>query len=238
VSLSLTTRSIGDVAVISCDGRIVEGDEAAALQARVAAAVAEQPHVVLDLSNVTFIDSAGLGMLTRLLTRARTASGDLKLSDVPPKMAEVLRITRLHTLFDVRASVSEAVAAFYEPAHATAPAGPLKPPDVLCVDGSVDVLAYVRHLLTQGGYSVQTAVNVPDALVLLTATRPKALVVAGTLRIPLASRAPDVFERLTSRERVIELPPDFSTDDAGRAATALLDRVRSMLGGTASVAEA
>ena len=90
MSLALRNRVIGDITVIACTGRIVEGDEAIALDAWVAKPVQFQPHIVLDLGGVPFIDSAGLGLLIRLRTKARTANGDLKLCAVGDHIREVL----------------------------------------------------------------------------------------------------------------------------------------------------
>jgi len=77
MSLSLQTRSLGDIAVVTCVGRIVEGPDATALDSHVKDLLPVQPHVLMDFRDVSFIDSAGIGILVRLLTRARAARGDL-----------------------------------------------------------------------------------------------------------------------------------------------------------------
>src|SRR4051794_40859682 len=83
--LSVQSRPVGDVTVITCRGRIIEGPESAALQEHVGV----QSHdrcIVLNLCEVDFIDSSGLGLLVRLLTRCRAAGGDLKLCAVPGRI--------------------------------------------------------------------------------------------------------------------------------------------------------
>ena len=115
MSLSLQSRSLGDIAVVTCVGRIVEGSDATALEAYVKELLPVQPHILLDLRDVSFIDSAGLGILVRLLTRARAAHGDLKLCTVSPHLREVLRSTKLHTILAAYDTEVDAVAAFCAP---------------------------------------------------------------------------------------------------------------------------
>ena len=112
MSLVLQTRSVGDIAVVACTGRIVEGDETVALDAWVEKLVPFQPHIVLDLGGVSFIDSAGLGLLIRLRTRARTANGDLKLCAVGDHSREDLRVTKLQTTLSAYQNEIEAITAF------------------------------------------------------------------------------------------------------------------------------
>ena len=100
--------------------------------------------------------------------------------------------------------------------------------DILCVDPSADVQAYVRELLGQAGYGVLTASTVPDGLILLQATAPKVVIVATAFRGTRETRTADQFNTLLDAASVIELPADFSRRDAGDAGHRLLDHVRSM----------
>src|SRR6187401_3445143 len=95
MSLSIASRSLGDISILACTGRIVEGDEAATLEAAVTKLLPWQPFVVLDLGGVTFVDSCGLGLLLRLRTLARSTAGDLKVCAANHHVSEVLRVTRL-----------------------------------------------------------------------------------------------------------------------------------------------
>lgn len=218
MSLALRNRSVGDIAVVACTGRIVEGDEAVALDAWVAKLVQFQPHIVLDLAGVSFMDSAGIGLLIRLRTRARTANGDLKLCAVGDHIREVLRITKLQTTLTAYPTEIEAITAFYAPTDSADTSSSLEI-DILCVHPSADVLAYVRELLKQAGYGVTTATNLFDAGILLRATRPTVLVVALELE---SSR---LTESTAAPPRLVHLPDTFSTEDAGGAAQWLLDEV-------------
>ena len=98
--LSLQSRRVGDITVVTCSGRIVEGDESATLQKHFDDLLPDDPYILLDLGGVQFIDSSGLGLLVRFLARTRTANGGLKLCAVPDTIAEVLRVTKLATIFE------------------------------------------------------------------------------------------------------------------------------------------
>jgi anti-sigma B factor antagonist len=226
--LTYESRHVGDIAVVTCRGSIAEGKELAALQRYAGDLLRETAYIVADLGAVDFIDSDGVGLLVRLHTKARSAGGDLKLCALPARIAEVLRMTHLITIFGTYSTQAEAIAACYEAAPSSQPLVTLKT-NVLCVDGSPDVLAYVRELLKGAGYGVLTVTNIADAVVLSTATRPKLVVISAALR---STSAAQVFTNSGGGARgpaVIELPPEFSRHEAGHAAQDLLERVRSAM---------
>jgi anti-sigma B factor antagonist len=229
VSLSLQSRRVGEVVVMKCRGRIVEGAACAELQEQLGRTLTDEPCIVLDLSDVDFLDSSGLGRLVRFLSRSRAANGDLKLCGVPPRINEVLRITKLATVFDSHASEAEAVAAFYRQ-RPRAGASNRFNPEILCVDKSLDVLTYVCEALRQSGYGVMVADNLPDALMLLKASRPKAVVVSAELRAARDTWTAQAFNDLAQPSSVVELPEDFSSRDAAEAGQRLLDQVRAIVG--------
>ena len=74
MALSLESRSVGDITVVTCRGRIIEGDEATALKQHLSD-LPPHPYFVLDLAGVDFVDSAGLGLLVRLLMNSRLRHG-------------------------------------------------------------------------------------------------------------------------------------------------------------------
>jgi anti-sigma B factor antagonist len=224
VALSLHNRWVDDVAVVTCSGRIVEGDEVATLQRHVNHLASESLHVVLHLGGVEFVDSSGIGLLVRLLTRLRNSGGTLTICAASPKMREVLAVTRLQSILVPYESETEAIADVMR--IRTASSGPLAGGAILCVEPSPDVLAYVREMLRSAGYAVVTAANIPDAMTLLIATRPKAIVISGTLR---ATRAALAFNERAGMLPVIELPQHFSTDDAASAGAELLDQVQALV---------
>ena len=232
--LSLQSRQVGGITVVACSGRIVDGPEAAVLQQQLNDLLPDRRYIVLDLAEVNSIDSSGLGLLVRLLMRIQSVHGHLKLCGVQANIGEVLRVTRLGTIFESHDTNAEAVAAFYQ--SAAAPRAPYRfdPVDILCVEKSLDVLAFVRELLTQAGYGVMTTDNLPDALTLLQATQPKLLVIGAELRAARATQTAERFNKLANAVLRVELPPDFSSVDAGRAADYLLAEVRAMMGDSGS----
>lgn len=226
--LSFQSRCVGDITVVECSGRIVQGAESTQLQQHVDDLLPVNRHILLHLGEVDFIDSSGVGLLVRLLTRMQNAHGDLKLCTVSSKIVEVLRITRLSTIFDSYESEAEAIAGFYR--RPKSPDRPYLAANILCVETSADVLAYVRELLRQAGYAVVTTSNLPDALTLLTATRPKLVVIGANLRATRDTRTADTFNRLADALSVIELPATFSSDDAGEAGRELISQVHAIIG--------
>jgi anti-sigma B factor antagonist len=113
MALRITTRDAGGVLIVSVDGRIVLGEESNALREKVRDLVSEgKKGIVLNLENVTFIDSAGLGTLVAAHSSARTRGVALKLSGLGSKFREVLQITRLLTVFDVFETELAAVESF------------------------------------------------------------------------------------------------------------------------------
>lgn len=113
MALKFTNREVDGVSVVALDGRIVLGEESNALRERVKALVAEgKKKIVLNMANVTFIDSAGLGTLVAAHHSAKSQGAALKLCHLGAKFQEVLQITKLLTVFDVYNSESEAVSSF------------------------------------------------------------------------------------------------------------------------------
>ena len=227
MSLSVQLRRAGDVVVIACRGAIAGGADAAALQHVIEERLPLEPYIVLDGAEVTFLDSAGVGMLVRMLHRTRHASGDLKLCGLQRRVAEMLRITRLADVFDVHAREDEAIAAFYQPSGAggarQAPGG-----DILCVDESPDLLAYVCGVLRAAGYRVLPCGNVSDAAVLVRVSRPRAIVAGASARARLESlRAGGPRDAVMA---ILELPADFGTRDPQETSGELVSLVRGLAG--------
>ena len=119
MKLSLETRNRGDVIIVYCQGRIVYRDEAAALSRLVGEILENGGKVVLDLSGVSSIDSAGIGELAFLYTWARSQNADLKCASPSPLVRELLDLTNLDSVLEIHPSVPEALAAF-QPAEACA----------------------------------------------------------------------------------------------------------------------
>jgi anti-sigma B factor antagonist len=228
LSLTLQSRCVGDVTVVTCSGRIVAGEESKSLQVCLDRLLPETPHVLLHLGGVEFIDSGGLGLIARYLTRPQDRRGTLKVCAVSPKIDDVLRITRLRSVFQPYATEADSIADLHRSQGIDTA---FDNPDVLCVDESADVLTYLRELLKEAGYRTLTAANIPDALILLKATHPKIVVIGAELR-HAGTQASEDFNSIASTGRVVELPAGFSEQDAGEAAQQVLQALRD--GGTTS----
>jgi anti-sigma B factor antagonist len=112
--VDITLRQVGSVFCISFVRPLnLEGDESIQFRDRVKNLIADgRSRLVVDLENVKFIDSFGLGALVSALRVVRGEGGDLKLAKVPPSVESVLRLTRLSTVFDCHASMDAAVRSF------------------------------------------------------------------------------------------------------------------------------
>ena len=227
MALSLIHRRVGEVTVVTCSGRIVAGAESESLQHALDELLPFSPHILLHLAAVDFIDSAGLGLLARYLTRVQNARGTLKICAVSPKIDDVLRITRLKAVFQPYETEADPIAEVHAGTRGASTS--LLHPNILCVDPSEDVLAYLRGLLNEAGYRAITAANLPDALILLKATGPRVVVIGAELRATRHTRAAAEFNKSADAVAVVELPANFSARDAADAATQVLDEVRRSL---------
>ena len=227
-SLSVESRRFGDVIVVTCVGRLIAGDEAGFLEQHVTSLLPDHSQIVLNWHDVTYIDSGGVGLVVRLLNRTRTAGGDLKLCAVSERVRQVLKVTRLDRVFDLHEAEAEAIAAFGRPPLVDTPTR--LDVDILCVQESADVGAYVSEVLRQAGYRVITLGNLPDALMLFKGSRPKLVLISAELRAARGTWTAETFNVQTRSVPVIELPSDFSGRDAEVASRALLDQVGAALG--------
>jgi anti-sigma B factor antagonist len=215
---------VGDVTVVTAIGRIVAGEESRSLQACLDRLLRQAPHVLLHLGGVEFIDSGGLGLIARYLTRAQDGQGTLNVCAVSAKMDDVLRITRLKSVFQPYETEADSIVDLHSGGYRQDAS--LDSPDVLCVDESPDVLTYLRELLKEAGHRALTAANLPDALILLKATHPKIVIISAELRATDTGTAEE-FNRLANAGAVVELPPGFSRQDAGEAAQHVLQAVHA-----------
>jgi anti-sigma B factor antagonist len=109
----MNVHEVDGIAVVGLDGRVVLGEESNALREEVKKMLASgKKKIVLDMSNVTYIDSAGLGTLVSAHHSARTQGASLKLSNLGKKFQEILQVTKLLTVFDVYPSEAAAVSSF------------------------------------------------------------------------------------------------------------------------------
>jgi anti-sigma B factor antagonist len=112
LKLSLETRNRGDILIVHCQGRIVYRDEAATLSRVVGEVLRNGGKVVIDLSGVTSIDSAGIGELVFLHTRAQAQNADLRVANPCPIVRELLDLTHVDSVLAIHPNLDEAMAAF------------------------------------------------------------------------------------------------------------------------------
>ena len=109
----LTERHVGTVTVLDLSGRLTIDDGAQRLKDKINSLIMqERTQVVLNLGEVLYIDSGGLGQLVACLGSIAKATGALKLLNVSKRNHDLLSITRLVTLFDTFESEAEAVKSF------------------------------------------------------------------------------------------------------------------------------
>jgi anti-sigma B factor antagonist len=119
MQLKLTTHKLNDgIVVVDCAGRIVFGEETSELRDQVKALISEGSRVVLNLGEVSYIDSGGLGTLVALYTSARNAGGAIKLARLTRRVGDLLQVTKLLTVFEVYETEEEAVDSFRKSAAA------------------------------------------------------------------------------------------------------------------------
>lgn len=112
LKLSLETRNRGDVIIVHCHGRVVYRDEAVALSRLVGELLQDSSKVILDMSGVQSIDSAGIGDLALLQTWAQERNANLKIAGVNTFVQNLLDLTNLNSVLDMHPTLDSALTAF------------------------------------------------------------------------------------------------------------------------------
>ncbi|HTC47882.1 MAG TPA: STAS domain-containing protein [Candidatus Aquilonibacter sp.] len=112
MQLKLATQVKDGILVVDCTGRIVFGEESSLLRETVKKAITENNRIVMNLGEVNYIDSGGLGTLVALHTTAQNAGGTIKLANLTKRVGDLLQVTKLLTVFDVYDSEAEAIESF------------------------------------------------------------------------------------------------------------------------------
>ena len=113
MDLKATNRDIGPTTVVDISGRITLGEGSAALRGLVRQLLDHgRKQIVLNLADVNYIDSSGIGELVSSFTAVKKEGGELKLLNLTKKVHDVLLITKLFTVFDVHNDEQKAVASF------------------------------------------------------------------------------------------------------------------------------
>jgi anti-sigma B factor antagonist len=113
VSVKLTTRQVGNVSVIDVEGRITLGEGSSALREALRDLVTKkQMQILLNLGDVSYIDSSGIGELVSGYTTVSNSGGQLKLLNLNKRVKDLLQITKLYTVFEVHEDEAAAIRSF------------------------------------------------------------------------------------------------------------------------------
>jgi anti-sigma B factor antagonist len=113
VSMKISTRQVDGVTILDLSGRITLGEGSVQLRDAVRDLLAKgQKNILLNLADVNYIDSSGIGELVSAYTTVRNQGGELKLLNLTKKVHDLLQITKLYTVFDVKDDEASAIASF------------------------------------------------------------------------------------------------------------------------------
>ena len=113
MTLKITNSEVNDTSVVMLGGRIVLGEESNSLREKMKSLVAEgKKKIVLNMADITYIDSAGLGTLIASHLSAKTQGASVRLCHLGQKFQDVLQMTKLLTIFDVYDTEAAAVGSF------------------------------------------------------------------------------------------------------------------------------
>ncbi|MGA2207637.1 MAG: STAS domain-containing protein [Terracidiphilus sp.] len=113
MALALASREVDGVTVLELSGRITLGEGSVQLRDAIRDLIGKgQRNILLDLGEVTYIDSSGLGELVSAYTTARNQGASLKLLKLTKKVHDLLQLTKLYTVFDIYDDEASAIASF------------------------------------------------------------------------------------------------------------------------------
>jgi anti-sigma B factor antagonist len=113
VTMKASNRQVNGVTVVDMSGRITLGEGSVILREAVKDLLAKgQKKILLNLGDVSYIDSSGIGELVSAFTSVRNQGGELKLLKLTKKVHDLLQITKLYTVFDIKDDEAAAVKAF------------------------------------------------------------------------------------------------------------------------------
>jgi anti-sigma B factor antagonist len=111
--MTINERKSGDVTVLDVDGKILLGEGDVQLKRKIDELIErKETKLVLNLANVPYMDSGGLGEIVRSYTTVKRAGGELKLLNATKRISDLLTITKLITVFEVFETEADAVKSF------------------------------------------------------------------------------------------------------------------------------
>lgn len=113
MSMKVSNRQVDGVTVVDMSGRITLGEGSVILRDTIRDLVGKgQKKILLNLGDVTYIDSSGIGELVSAFTAVRREGGELKLLNLTKKVHDLLQITKLYTVFDIKDDEAGAIKSF------------------------------------------------------------------------------------------------------------------------------
>ncbi len=113
MNLKVSTRQVDGVSIVDCSGRITLGEGSVVLRDTVKDLLSKgNKKILLNLGDVNYIDSSGIGELVSAYTTAKNQGGELKLLKLTKKVHDLLQITKLYTVFEVKDDEAAAVKSF------------------------------------------------------------------------------------------------------------------------------
>jgi anti-sigma B factor antagonist len=113
MNLRMTSKEVNGVSVLTLDGRIVLGEESHLIREKLKSLLAEgKKKIVLNMTDITYIDSAGMGILIAAHVSAKNQGASVRLCHLGKKFQEVMQMTKILTVFDVYDTEAAAVSSF------------------------------------------------------------------------------------------------------------------------------
>lgn len=113
MSMKASNRQVDGITVVDMSGRITLGEGSVVLRDTIRDLIGKgQKKILLNLGDVTYIDSSGIGELVSAFTAVRREGGELKLLNLTKKVHDLLQITKLYTVFDIKDDEAVAIKAF------------------------------------------------------------------------------------------------------------------------------
>lgn len=112
-NVKIHSRPVDGITILDLNGRIILGEDTTVLRNTIGELVAKgRKMILLNLGEVPYIDSSGIGELVTAFTNVRNAGGELKLLNLTRKVRSVLEITKLYTVFDIKDDEAAAIHSF------------------------------------------------------------------------------------------------------------------------------
>ena len=221
MSLTLKTRFCGNVFIIQCAGRIMAGQDCLNLETAINEAQHEFALFVLNLGEVTRVDSMGLGLLVRLASRLQKRGGAIRLAAPQPFVTHLLGITNLCHFFPCYPTEDTAIESFrtrHSPPQPQKASG-LK---LMVFDPSADLCTFIQSVLAPHGFDVKTSCSFHDAKALLRVDKVDCILVGPCAPQLSSQNACRELSSISPEATALQLSADFNSHDAADATHTLL----------------